>query len=274
MRGIVFTAGGWTYFTNAYLNCRLLREKGCKLPIEWFYMGEEMLPEMIEAIQKIPDVRLIDLGGYGNKNKENGGWQSKIRAIMESSFDEVLYLDADSFPQKDPTYLFDHPFYKETGCVLFPDIWHWQPDKLEYLNKRFGIELAGTRQVEGGQMMFNKLKCMEGLKKVEELHELPDIYKVVYGDKDTFLIGMLMAKCDFRIIPHQTGVMYGGLIQHDPDGYPLFRHLTGAKWAMHGRPFVTEDSFPDRKRAREILAELRTQIRRLNDSSRNQGISV
>lgn len=100
-RGIVVTAGGPLYFLNAYLNCRLLRDKGCELPIEWFYLGAEMTPAMLHRVRKIPHLRLVNLGGKSTNNaKDKGGWQSKIEAITQSSFEEVLFLDADSFPRR------------------------------------------------------------------------------------------------------------------------------------------------------------------------------
>ncbi len=79
MRGIVTTAGGPLYFLNAYLNFRLLREKGCILPFEWFYLGAEMTSPQIREAKKIPNLRLVNLGGKSTNNaKDKGGWQSKI----------------------------------------------------------------------------------------------------------------------------------------------------------------------------------------------------
>jgi hypothetical protein len=254
MRGIVFTAGHKGYFLNAYINCKLLRKIGCKLPIAWFYMGDEMQPEWIEQVNKIDGVTLHDLGGNGVKIRDMGGWQSKIEAIINAPFDEVLYLDADNFPMRDPEYLFDHPKYKETGAVLWPDIWNWQLDRMEFLNNKYGIKLQGARQVEGGQMMFDKTRCMPALLEIQKLNRnSKETYKVVYGDKDTFLIGLLIAKVPFYINEHQTKMMHGGLLQLDFDGKPLFQHLTGGKWQWHGRPMARMDRMNE---ASNIIKEL------------------
>lgn len=258
MRGIVFTAGHSGYFLNAYLNCRLLRDMGCKLPIAWFYMGDEMKPEWCEQVKKIDNVTLHDLGGNGVKIREKGGWQSKIEAIIQAPFDEVLFLDADNFPLRDPEYLFDHLKYKETGVVLWQDIWHWQPDRIKFLNEKYGIELTGTRQVEGGQMMFDKTRCMTGLLEVQKLNRnSEETYKIVYGDKDTFLIGMLIAKQPFYINEHPAGVLVDGLMQKDLDGNNLFQHLTGGKWQWHGRPMARMKNM---FRASKIIEELKIKL--------------
>lgn len=49
----------------------------------------------------------------------------KAEAIIASSFSEVLYLDSDNVPLRDPTYLFDAELYAgkgQPGIVLWPDL--------------------------------------------------------------------------------------------------------------------------------------------------------
>ena len=257
-RGITISAGGSTCFLNAYLNIRLLRDKGCKLPVSWFYLGDEMKPGWIKVAEEIPNVKTYNLGGTGDHKKDKGGWQSKIEAIIQSPYDEVLLLDADSFPIKDPSYLFDHPFYKETNAVLWPDIWHWQPDRLKFLNEKFNINLEGTRQIESGQAIFNKPRCINALEAVRKLNQnSEETYKVVYGDKDTFIIGFLQAQCSFKIVPTLPACLSNGLFQHDFEGNKLFAHLTGGKFQWHGRSFISERDLPNSSAASKIIKELK-----------------
>jgi len=258
-RGITMTAGGETYFLNAYLNIRILRMKGCKMPVSWFYLGDEMRDDWIRAAEEIEGVKTFDLGGSGDHCKGRGGWQSKIEAVIRSPFDEVLLLDSDSFPVRDPAYLFDHCFYREVGAVLWPDIWHWQPDRLEFLNKKYGISLEGTRQIESGQAMLDKTRCMAALEAVRKLNQdSQETYKVLYGDKDTFLVGFLQAKVPFRIVPTLPGCLYMGLFQHDFDGRKEFAHLTGGKFKWHGRAFISEADLPGVVWASKIAREMRS----------------
>lgn len=52
-------------------------------------------------------------------------FQIKADAIVQSSFEEVLYLDSDNIPLRDPTYLFDTTLYKGPGqpeVVFWPDL--------------------------------------------------------------------------------------------------------------------------------------------------------
>lgn len=56
--------------------------------------------------------------------KLKGAWknfQLKGAAIAASTFAEVLYLDSDNVPLRDPTDLFSDPSYKTTGAVFWPD---------------------------------------------------------------------------------------------------------------------------------------------------------
>lgn len=51
--------------------------------------------------------------------------QIKADAIIASSFEEVLYLDSDNIPLRDPTYLFDTELYAGEGrprAVFWSDI--------------------------------------------------------------------------------------------------------------------------------------------------------
>ncbi|MGO8147955.1 hypothetical protein AB9F42_34700, partial [Rhizobium leguminosarum] len=45
----------------------------------------------------------------------------KGEAIAHARFTEILYLDSDNVPVRDPTFLFDAPLYKTHGIVLWPD---------------------------------------------------------------------------------------------------------------------------------------------------------
>ena len=59
------------------------------------------------------------------------------------------------------------------------------------LDAKFGVTLP-EQQIESGQMMFAKRKCEKALEAVRALNRnSEDTYKVVFGDKDTFLIGFL-----------------------------------------------------------------------------------
>lgn len=123
-RGIVLTAGRRTYFTAAYVTLRVLREHlGTQLPIEVFYAGAAELPE--EAVRYLetawPNVRVVDMTTLpGLEDVNLKGYQIKAAALYHSSFREVLWLDSDNMPLRDPADLFDTVLYKQHGALLWP----------------------------------------------------------------------------------------------------------------------------------------------------------
>src|SRR5258707_963814 len=46
-KGIVICAGGISYTTCAWVNISILRRKGCRLPVELWYDGEELSEDMV-----------------------------------------------------------------------------------------------------------------------------------------------------------------------------------------------------------------------------------
>jgi hypothetical protein len=262
MKGIVTLAGGRTYATNAYLNCIRLRYMGCKLPIEWWYFPGELNNKWINTILEMDAVNLRELPSCTREinKKDKGGWQAKPFTILHSYFDEVLFLDADCFPLRCPEYLFTQPLYSEYGAVLWKDIWFWPEERKKHIEKYFKITLPNKFQVESGQIMFNKnIKgILEALQTIETLNNNPTTYKMVYGDKDTFLIGLLQCNLPFNFVPRGPTGISGGLCQYDFDGAALFYHLTGSKWQIHGRTFCQD--FPNKEHAQTTLAALRAKL--------------
>lgn len=51
-------------------------------------------------------------------------FQIKAAAIINSRFQEVLYLDSDNSPTINPAFLFDTKGYRETGALFWPDFWY------------------------------------------------------------------------------------------------------------------------------------------------------
>ena len=49
------------------------------------------------------------------------GYMYKTSALLQSSFDEVLWLDADVLPLRDPTFLFESEAYTQSGALFWPD---------------------------------------------------------------------------------------------------------------------------------------------------------
>ncbi|KAI3403722.2 hypothetical protein KGF56_003445 [Candida oxycetoniae] len=156
--GIVYLAGG-KYDQLAYLSIKLLREQGSILPVEVIVPKREeydiqfcdkILPTLNGKCKLMTDYvpqsyfdTVINNAKKNSKNvdiKENPhmdpmralGYQLKNIAIFISSFENILYLDADNLPIKNPDILFANKPFTDKGMVVWPDLWRRSTSPLFY----------------------------------------------------------------------------------------------------------------------------------------------
>lgn len=261
-RGIVIAGGGSVYFTAAFVCIRLLRKvHKCELPIEVWHLGkEEMDPRMSRILGDLGGVVTIDVRDFPTAGRVPGGWELKSYAIIHSRFKEVLFLDADQIPVKDPEFLFDEPNYIKTGAILWPDLTPWGWCITEQGFKTAGLPVPGNSRnpswgkptdytpVESGQLLVNKEKCWRELLLALYINEHsnywyrnPQGHRVwhIYGDKDTFYIAWQKFKTKY-VIPPAVGwegsPACGAFMQKAPSGELIFQHKCQppSKWSLHG----------------------------------------
>lgn len=250
-RGIVTVAGGYCYFTCAYVMIRMLRQLGCELPIEMWYLPGEIPPFARQLINDIPGVHLHNLADYC-PFEIKGKFTVKPVSLWCSGFDEILFLDADNNCLRDPTYLFDTPEYRKYQTIFWPDFWPMKYDGI-LVDKMDPQHVAQTRQAchwsqESGQILLNRRTCEKALTLCVLLNQecfdrLPalqgtNIY--AHGDKNLFLLAWMSMGTQFYMNPHRTGGighmgsdgMYQGttMVQSDLEGEPLFLHKNIEKW--------------------------------------------
>lgn len=175
-RGIVILAGG-KYSGYAATTLGMLRQSGSKLPVEvWMKNGSEdrkrwcsELAEQGAVCRMLAEyIRLGSPSDWFNpfswlKSAEYVPWsayQWKTFAILFSTFEEVLFLDADSMPLLNPDSLFEDHHYRNNGVVLWPDYWRyvtspWLPYIVGMTADKSDM-LYGEQTVESGQMLWNK----------------------------------------------------------------------------------------------------------------------
>jgi hypothetical protein len=243
-RGIVICAGGPALFTNAYVLVHVLRNKlQCQLPIEvWYFGPDEMSPRMLSLLRMLgvkPVDATVELAKRPAAISE--GWQLKVYAFMWSGFEEVLLLDADVVPTCDPACVFDWVAYRETGAVLWPDIVDLIAQNPVW--NACDLEPRTIRAIESGQVLMHKARRWPALQVALHLNERAEYYyKMIYGDKETWLLGLLLTRSPHAVIPRRPA-SDGGLClyQRDFDGVILFQHRTGAKWRYAG----AQDDLPN-----------------------------
>jgi len=236
-KGIVIAGSGnsYRYVTGIFINIYILRKiHNCNLPIEIFYVSqEEEFPyEIRNAILELGNVSFVDVLdrldiGLENETYSNSfrrdkiddlrGYQTKTLAVLCSSFEEVILMDADALFFMNPQYLFDIKGYSSHGMVLFKDYvecLHFVSE--DFINKigigsRKFCDITGSFEIDSSCIVINKQRAWEALYTICFINVKSDQYyrhknqpkryyedgtlvrDNVLGDKDTWLIGSLFA---------------------------------------------------------------------------------
>ncbi|KAE8350682.1 mannosyltransferase putative-domain-containing protein [Aspergillus coremiiformis] len=121
-RGLVTTAGG-SYLPVFLSSLRMLRRTGSTLPVE-VYMKDASEYEKRICEDVLPDMgaRCLILSDVVGKDVIQH-YQLKVFAVLFSSFEEVVWMDADCFPLDKPEILLNHEPFTSTGLVTWPDFW-------------------------------------------------------------------------------------------------------------------------------------------------------
>ncbi|KAF8318463.1 hypothetical protein DL93DRAFT_389925 [Clavulina sp. PMI_390] len=213
-RGIVMTGGNSDTADRLLVTLRILRlHHKCLLPVEVFtFPGEITSASMLDELTNLnATVRELDLV-KSSKNWKN--FQIKADAIIYSSFEEVLYLDSDNIPLRDPTYLFDSPVYAgvgQPGVVFWPDIFKDHPrNAIWRLTGRACSQDEWT--LETGQIIIRKTG--NGGLNLAALHiaahmqlERDFYFRLSEGDKDTFKYAFWVLGIPYTMSPRWLGTL-------------------------------------------------------------------
>src|SRR5262249_42710745 len=97
---------------------------GCELPIQLWYLGDhEMDAEMARLVAPF-GVECVDALSVAALNpcRILDGWGLKPYMIKHAPYREVLLLDADNVPVRDPTFLFELAECRSHGAILWRDL--------------------------------------------------------------------------------------------------------------------------------------------------------
>ena len=198
--GIVICAGGRSYFTCAWVLVNLLRTLGCQLPIEvWYRSRKEMNGRKERLLETVEGVRCVDASEHGPDCRLRG-WEIKPFSIIHCPFEDVLFIDCDNVPTRDPSFLLNAQQYRRCGSIFWPDRWMGRGDRDDVRTmadgawEACGLEPRDEPELESGQMVINKRKCWRALQLTMFLNVHSEFfYELVLGDKDTFHLA-----CDAR----------------------------------------------------------------------------
>ncbi|PYI10805.1 nucleotide-diphospho-sugar transferase [Aspergillus sclerotiicarbonarius CBS 121057] len=268
-RGLVSTAGG-SYLPVLVISLRMLRRTGSKLPVEVFLADEEeyekhicdvVLPSLNARCVVLAEI-LDAVPGYMEIEK----YQFKLFAMLFSSFEEILFLDADAFPLQRPELLFTSGPFLSTNMVTWPDFWASTVSSYYYeIASQPYPENAVRQSSESGEVLISKKTHMKTLL-LSTYYNIwgPDFYYPLLsqgaageGDKETFVAAaMTLQEPYYQVsepicaIGHGTegGLAGSAMVQFDPiEDYALTQK---GEWRIHGskapapRAFFIHANFP------------------------------
>ncbi|KAJ8059079.1 hypothetical protein OCU04_012055 [Sclerotinia nivalis] len=221
-KGIVTVAGG--RFTGALLvSLRMLRRTNSTLPVEVFMPDpEDYNKHTCEVVLPSLNARCVMIPQY--ENLTIARYQYKIFAVMLSSFEDVLFLDADNFPIVDPIEWMEAKVYKDTGYVMWPDFWlaTTSPHYFQVINIP-APSLLSIGTTESGQIIISKRTHSDVLLLALYYNIFgPSFYYPLLtqcdpgeGDKETWLYAAIALEKSYFQVRQRTGVIG----HNSPDGY-------------------------------------------------------
>ena len=233
-------------FKMAYSNIIMMRGFS-NISIEIYHYNELTNPQQI-VFANMLNINVIDLKELVfishpiNYIKDKRNYQLKSAAMLASQFEDILFLDTDNIPVKDPYLFFDLPEYKQFGLILWPDIWKTNPKNPVF--KIFNTTCRNTWEIEAAQILVNKRKHFKSL--LLAYHILQDRefwFDVFFGDKDVMTYAATIAGLPFKVAPYfpslvgyvdrlKGNFLFCGLVmlQRGFDGYPMFFHANQVKY--------------------------------------------
>lgn len=188
---------------------------------------------------------LVSAVGQKKDPKHNKSYHLKAIAVIQCPWREVLYLDSDSVPARDPEYMFKAPGYERLGIFCTPDYWKTSGNSPMWAIA--GVKCRDEWEMETGQMFIDKARHLDVFYLIKYM-----LYNHHYwfyfsdGDKDIFRWAMLMLRKRWAVPGRwvAAGGLPGGtlsgdfcalsMIQHDAWGVPLFVHYNLMKTVPSG----------------------------------------
>lgn len=237
-RGIVLSAGT-EQVPFLLSSIPYMRQLGCNLPIEVMYLGDEDISEEYrEILETLPGVVTRDIKQMvRDAGWELAGWAAKPFAMLLSSFQEVIFIDADAIFFRNPELLFEESQYVETGALFFKDRSLFPESKRKWLKQILPKPISKTAKAtrlwsgesghmqESGVVVIDKWRHFVELLLVTRMNgpdrdgnedeDIVGMYDMVYGDKETFWLAWeLLGNIDYAFHNGSRGSM--GTVHYGP----------------------------------------------------------
>ncbi|ORX34456.1 mannosyltransferase putative-domain-containing protein [Kockovaella imperatae] len=177
-RGIIMVASDEHDIGRAKQIVELLRDHSSSLSVE-IWCSDLDRPDSEDPIhQQLRELDAIILPIQGSK-KIAGRDRShviKAAAIIQSKWQEVLYLDLTSVPVRDPEYMFEAPNYKRLGFWAGPR--QWKTSASNPIWSVIGEQCRNEWEMDTSQFFIDKSKHMDTIVLAEAMLEHDDFLKL------------------------------------------------------------------------------------------------
>lgn len=197
-----------------------------------------------------------------------GKYQLKPFAMLFSSFEEILFLDADAFPISKPETLFDNEPFRSTNMITWPDFWASSASHYYYEIASQRIPPMEARQsTESGEVLISKKTHLRTLLLCTYYNFWgPSHYYRLFsqgaqgeGDKETFIAAATAAGEPFYQVSEpvcpmghrsafRNGFAGSAMLQSNPiEDYRLTQR---GEWRVNGStaaapsPFIIHANYP------------------------------
>jgi len=240
MKGIIIPCPA-KYENICLSNIQKIRDYGCSCLIEIWEAGVEISSSVRDELSKINNVQFKNVADYCDNPHFWKGFQIKVFALYYTQIEECIIIDADVTFFKNPEIIWKDENYIRTGTYFFRDLDKWQFTELSnfvseqenkfsslifYLKRRMFIRKlipiktnifpsewnyiyedetpnnVKEAYQESGVVFINKKIHKLSIEYIYQLNEYyPQTYQYVWGDKETFWIGCVMAGNEFYMNP-------------------------------------------------------------------------
>ncbi|KAL4781655.1 mannosyltransferase putative-domain-containing protein [Aspergillus varians] len=209
-----------------------IRQLGCHLPVEVFYLGDRDLTKGVRAqLEALPGVTTRDLRPMvSDRGWTLAGWAGKPFAILLSTFRQAIFIDADALFFQNPESLFADEGYRETGALFFKDRLIMPGSKRKWLQKVLPEPISekvqesrlwtgeSSHMQESGVVVVDKWRHFVTLLLVSRMNgpdrdgdkekDIVGVYDMVFGDKETFWVGWELAgDLDYEFHGGDAGIL-------------------------------------------------------------------
>ncbi len=239
-RGAVVCGGG-RYEAGAYVLIRMLREVGWRHPVQVWHRGAA--EPVSDRVRRLPGVEVVDAEAHPARAARRllGGWEAKMFAVAHSRFEEVLFLDADSYPLYNPDECFD-PAHNPHGVVTWPDT-PSSDDNPQW--DSYGLTPDAQPALCGGYYVLTKRRAWPVVQLAAHYDDHSDYYYCQtwqcagdvggYGDQDQFRAALhRLGAPSHRYADRPLACAFDSYVHAGPHGRPLFVHRHFNKLAPPG----------------------------------------